>query len=142
MSVEHSPTKLRRICLVLAALVVVVFGVFAILLHSSANGRVFQVGDQVGFFGIGLLIAAAVLVFTRFRVRADETGIWVRNAVGERYFPWGVVVGIDIPDGATWAQMELHDDDTVGVLAIQTSDGDAAVDVVLALRQLLRSSQP
>ena len=142
MTVEHSPTKLRRICLVLAGLVVVVFGVFAVLLRTSANGQVFQVGDQLGFFGIGLFIAAAVLVFTRFRVRADESGIWVRNALGERYFPWGVVVSIDIPNGATWAQLELHDDDTVGILAIQTSDRDAAVDVVLALRQLLRSAQP
>ena len=139
MTVEHRPRKLRRIASVLAVLIVISFGVLAVFLpRGSTLPRSVELGDQLGFVGIGVLLAAGVVAFTRFRVRADETGVWVRNVLGERFFPWGVVVGVDIPSGSTWAQLELHDDETVALLAIQTSDGDEAVEVVLALRELLR----
>ena len=142
MTVDYVPRRLRRICQALAVLVVVVFGLIALLLtHGTAEGQVFGPADQAAFFGIGLLLATGVLVFTRFRVRADAQGIWVRNALGERYFPWAVVVGVDLPDGGTWAQLELHDDEVVAVLAVQTSDGDVAIDALIALRRLLRESR-
>ncbi len=142
MIVDHRPRKLRTIAFALAALTVIAFGVIAVLLpHGSQLSHRVAVGDQLAFFGIGLLLAAGVIAFTRFRVRADATGIWVRNVLGERYFPWGVVIGIDIPRGSTWAQLELHDDEVVGLLAVQTSDGDEAVEVVLALRTLLAESR-
>ena len=142
MRVEHVPRRLRRLCRLLAAVVVVVFGAVALLLPRGDDGvEAFGPADQAAFFGIGLLIAGGVLVLTRFRVRADERGVWVRNSLGERYFPWPVVVGVDLPRGATWAQLELHDDETVALMAVQTSDGAAAVDVVLALRGLLQEAQ-
>jgi hypothetical protein len=62
--------------------------------------------------------------------------------LGERYFPWGVVVGVHLPEGASWAQLELHDDETVALLALQTNDGDATIDNVLALRKLLQTGAP
>lgn len=138
MTVDHRPRRLGRIALGLAAALLVVFGVLAVLLPAG-DGELYGPADQVAFFLIGVLLAAGVLVFTRFRVRADDQGVWVRNALGERYFPWGVVVSVDLPEGATWAQLELHDDETVALLAVQTSDPEA-VDVVLALRRLLRGA--
>lgn len=141
-AVDHRPRRLRRICQVVAGVVVVVFGVVTLLLPRGDQAvEAFGPADQAAFFCIGLLIAAGVLVLTRFRVRADETGVWVRNSLGERYFPWPVVVGVDLPEGATWAQLELHDDETVALLAVQTSDGEQAVDTVLALRRLLREAR-
>ena len=142
MKVDYVPRRLRRICLVLAVVVLVVFGVLALLLpRGTADGQTFGLADQLSFFGIGVVLTAGVLVLTRFRVRADERGIWVRNSLGERYFPWAVVVSVDLPDGGTWAQLELHDDETVALLAVQTSDGDVAIDALIALRRLLRESR-
>ena len=136
-----TPVRLVRVCWLVAVLVVAVFGVIALLLPRGASGdQVFGRGDQVAFFVIGLLIALGVLAFTRVRVRADEQGIWVRNVVSDRFFPWGVVVRVDLRDGAPWAQLELHDDETVALLAVQSNDGDRAVDAVLALRKLLVAS--
>ena len=138
--VDHRPRRLRQVCWGLVVLVLGAFGAIALLLPTHGDAAVVRTSDQVSFFGIGIVLAAAVLAFTRFRVRADERGVWVRNALGERFFPWEVVVGVDLPDGATWAQLELHDDETVALLAVQTSDGAAAVDVVIALRRLLREA--
>lgn len=142
MSVEVVPRRLVRVCRGVAALVLVVFGVLAVLLpHGGSGGQTFGVADQIAFFGLGVLLAVGVLAFTQVRVRADAQGLWVRNVLGERFFPWAVVVGVDLADGAPWAQLELHDDETVALLAIQANDGDRAVDAVLALRGLLQTSR-
>ena len=141
MSVESRPRRLTTVCRVVAVLVLVVFAVLAVLLPQDTGGEQhFGLGDQIAFFVIGVLLAVGVLAFTRPRVRADDRGVWVRNVLGERYFPWGVVASVDLPNGAPWAQLELHDDDTVALLGIQSNDRDTAVDVVLALRDLLRQA--
>jgi hypothetical protein len=142
MRLEVVPRRLTRVCRAAAGLVVVVFGALAVLLpRGPADDQKFGVADQIAFFGIGLLLAAAVLAFTRARVRADERGVWVRNVLGDRFFPWGLVVAVDLRAGAPWAQLELHDDETVALLALQANDGDPTVDAVLALRKLLQTAQ-
>lgn len=141
-AVEVRPRRLVLACRSAAVLVVVVFGVLALLLPRGASGgQQFGAPDQIAFFGLGLLLAAAVLLLTRARVRGSEQGVWVRNPFGERFFPWGVVVAVHLDDGAPWAQLELHDDETVALLALQANDRDRAVDGVLALRALLRQSR-
>jgi len=142
VTVEARPRRLTLVCRGVAALVVVTFGVLALLLpRGSSNGQVFGPADQVGFFGIGLLLAVGVLCLTRPRVRADGHGVWVRNVLGDRFFPWQVVVGVHLPDGASWAQLELQDDETVAVLALQRSDQEPTVEAILAMRTLLRASR-
>ena len=140
MSLEIAPRRLTKVCRAVAVVLVLAFGVLALRLADDTE-QAFGPADQVAFFGIGLLLAAAVLAFTRARVRADTQGIWVRNVLGERFFPWQLVVSVDLPDGAGWAQLELHDDETVALLAVQANDGDTAVDAVLALRNLMHTAQ-
>ena len=142
ITVDVAPRRLTLVCRVVAFVVVAAFGVLALFLPEGASsGRPIGLADQLAFFLIGALVAAGVLAFTRARVRADLTGIWVRNVLGERYFPWALVVTVALPDGAPWAQLELQDDETVALLAIQSNDGDTAVDVVLALRKLMQTAQ-
>lgn len=142
MSVELRPRRLVLVCRAVAVVVVLAFGVLALLLpKGSSDGQQFGVADQVAFFGIGLLLAAAALLLTRARVQADDWGIRVRNVMGERAFPWQVVTSVALAEGAPWAQLELHDDETVALLALQANDGERTVEGVLALRQLLRDSQ-
>jgi hypothetical protein len=125
--IELRPRRLVIVCRAAAIGVVLVFGVLsAVLPKGSVAGRQFGPIDQVLFFFTGLLLAVAVLALTRPRVRADSQGVRVRNVLGERFFPWGVVVGVHLPDGASWAQLELHDDQVVALLAIQANDGELA----------------
>jgi hypothetical protein len=142
MSVLLRPRRLTLVCRCIAPVVLVVFGALAVLLPRGSTGdQRFGAGDQIAFFLLGVLIAVGVLAFSRPRVRADERGVWVRNVMGERYFPWALVTRVDLPPGAPWAQLELHDDDTVALLAVQSNDGDTAVEGVLALRKLLQTAQ-
>lgn len=135
----------RRLLLVCRAAGVILLGVFAVVAYllprGSAGGQRFGLGDQLAFFGIGVLLAWAVLQFTRVRVEADEAGVRVRNYVGEKFVPWQVVAGVRLDDASPWASLDLQDDDTIALLAVQANDGSRAVDAVVALRRLLAASR-
>lgn len=136
------PRRLLVVCRLAAGLLIAVFGVLALLLpRGTSDGQVFGPGDQLGFFGIGVLLTWAVLQFTRVRVTADEAGVRIRNYAGERYLPWQVVSGVRLDSGSPWASLDLQDDDTVALLGIQANDGPRAVDAVLELRRMLAASR-
>ena len=136
------PRRLTWVCWLVAALVVVVFGVLAVALGRVPDGDAkFRIADQFAFFVLGLIVAGLALMFTRARVEATADGVHVRNPFGTKDVPWQVVREVRLDDGAPWAVLELHDDETVQMLAVQSNDGDAAVDVVLELRALLRASR-
>lgn len=136
------PRKLLLVCRISAVVVLITFGVLAVLLpRGSAGGQQFQLADQVAFFGIGLLLVWVLLQFTRVRVEADDKGVRVRNYIGEKSLPWQVVAGVRFDEGASWASLDLHDDDTIALLAVQANDGARAVEAVVALRRLLAESR-
>ncbi|MCU1587172.1 MAG: putative rane protein [Frankiales bacterium] len=137
MNLVLRPRRLRRVCRLAAVVVLVVFGGLAALLPSrAAQGQHIGLGDQLSFFAIGLLLVAGVLALSRPRVRASAEGVWVRNVLGERFFPWAVVLQVRLPDGAPWAQLDLHDDEQVPLLGVQANDGELAVQAVAALNAL------
>jgi hypothetical protein len=140
--VTSRPHKLTRMCWGLAVFVALVFAAVGAGLRSGGRGdAAFQLADQIAMTLLGVLIGSAALLLTRPRVVADASGVRVRNVLGFTYFPWEVVTAVRLDDGASWASLELHDDDTVALLAVQSNDGERAVDVVLALRRLLAASR-
>ena len=132
-------------CWVLAPAVAVFFAVLALLLRGPVGGGphpgVFGPGDQVAMAILGLLAAGAILLFTRPRVVADERRIEVRNVIGTHDLPWAVVRRIVFERGNPWVSLELADDDTVAVMAVQAADKDHAVAAVQALRALHATSR-
>ena len=135
------PVKLARVCRIAAAALVIVFSVVAVSLRQGSGAATFQLADQVAMVVLGLLMAGAVLLLTRARVEADRTGIRVRNVVGDKALPWQVVRAVRLDDGASWASLDLQDDDTIALLAVQSNDKEYAVRSVLALRRLLAESR-
>jgi hypothetical protein len=121
---------------VLAALLVVVFAIVGILLRGSKTGAIFQVSDQIAMICVGILLAAATLLFAMPRVRADSDGIEVRNVLLSRRFAWSEVLSVTFPDGASWARLELPEDEYYPVMAVQAVDRERAVEAVRALRRL------
>ena len=136
------PRRLTRVCRVLAAVVVVVFTAIGVTLRSAAGGgAAFGLADQIAMICFGLLLAAGVLSFTRARVEGEPAGVRVRNVFGEKFVPWQVVREVRLDDGEPWAHLELQDDDTLALLALQANDGEHAIRGVLALRELHRASR-
>lgn len=131
------PFRATWVSIVLAVSLVVAFVVVAVLLRGSDTGVIFEASDQLAMIGIGILLAGGSLLFATPRVRADAEGIEVRNVVlMTKKYSWLDVLAISFPDGASFARLELPEDEYYGVLAIQAVDRDRAVEGVRALRRL------
>jgi hypothetical protein len=137
-AVEFRPRRIRVVAGVAAVVIVVVFTLLSFgLKGSTGEGRgQFRAGDQAAMIGLGVLCALGALVFTRPRVRADAEGIRIRNVVGGYELPWSVVRAVRFDRNSAWASLDLHDDETVPVHALQAADKAYAVDGVRALRAL------
>lgn len=130
------PRRVRRVAVACAVVIVAVFSTTAALLHGDATGVYFRPADQVAMALFGVLLAGAVLLLARPRLRAGAHGVGVRNVLGEQTFPWPLISAISFPDGASFARVELPEDEYVTVMAIQSSDGPRAVAAMRRLREL------
>ncbi|MGH3693383.1 MAG: PH domain-containing protein [Pseudonocardiaceae bacterium] len=131
---EARPRRARRVAIAAAVVLIVVFSVVAALLRQTPTGVYFQLSDQVAMALVGLLLAAAALLFARPRVRAGADGVEIRNLFGSRTVPWALVLRVSFPEGAPWARIEIPDDEYIAVMAIQAADGRHAVQAIRRLR--------
>jgi hypothetical protein len=116
--------------------------VIGVLLKASSTGVVFQTADQVAMVGLGVVIAGAVLLFARPRLRAGRSGLAVRNMLGEKVIAWPDVVDVSFPAGARWARVDLADDEYIPLMAIQAVDKERAVAAMDNVRALLSRYRP
>ena len=140
--VVFRPQRIRWVAVGAAVAVVALFTVLSFGLHGSTGegpGQ-FQRGDQAAMIGLGVLAGLGILTFCRPRVSADAERVRVRNVIGGYDLPWSVVRAVRFDRNSPWASLELHDDETVPVHALQAADKDYAVEGVRALRALHASA--
>ncbi|MEN3318801.1 MAG: hypothetical protein V7643_2202 [Mycobacterium sp.] len=125
-----------------AALILAAHITVGALLKISSTGVIFQTADQVAIALLGVVIAGAVLLFARPRLRVGAAGVAVRNLFGYKLIPWSDVVGVSFPRGARWARVDLPDDEYIPVMAIQAVDKERAVDAMDRVRGLLARYRP
>jgi hypothetical protein len=130
------PRKVLIAAWVGAVAIVGLFVAIALVLRNSPTGVFFRLADQIALVLLGLFIAGGLLLLARPRVRADAEGIEVRNILVTRRLPWSLVERVAFPDGASWARLDLPDDEYIAVLAIQAVDGRRAVDAITRVRAL------
>jgi hypothetical protein len=135
------PRKMLIAAWVGAVVTVGLFVAIAVVLRTDPTGVFFRFADQVALVLLGLFIAGGLLLFALPRVRADAEGIEVRNILVTRRLPWALVRRVSFPDGASWARLDLPDDEYLPVLAIQAADGQRAVDAITRLRALQARSR-
>ena len=130
------PRRITIYASIAALLVVGAMVVIGLLLLNSDEGVAFRTADQIGLIGIGLILGGLIMTAARPRLRADRNGLWVRNILGEEFTPWPLVVRIAYPQGAPWAQLNMPEDETKPVMAIQAMDRGRAVQALEAVREL------
>jgi len=142
-SVVAQGQKARKVAYISAGAILVVFvGVALTLRGRTDSGKsYFHPEDQVAMILLGLLCAAAVLMFTRPRIIADRSGVRVRNLLGWVEVPWEIVTAVRFDRGSPWVAIDLADDDVISVMAVQAADKDYAVTAVRGLRALLAASR-
>ncbi len=132
------PVRIRRYVIPFALILLAALVVAGVLMRQTPTGASFGSADQVAMIVVGVILACAVLLLLRPRVRADEHGIEVRNVFQGKWFDWADVRAVSFPDGSPWARVELLADEYYPVMAIQAHDGQRAVDAMRALRAMHR----
>ncbi|BDB43111.1 MULTISPECIES: PH domain-containing protein [Mycobacterium] len=127
---------------VAAVLILVAHIAGGLVLKIGSTGVVFQTADQVAMALLGVVLAGAVLLLTRPRLRIGPAGISVRNVLGDKLIVWPDVVGVSFPLGSRWARVDLPDDEYIPVMAIQAVDKERAVQAMDAVRSLLARYRP
>lgn len=137
-AVEYRPRRIRWVAGISALAVVILFTALSFGLHGATGDGLgqFERGDQTAMIGLGVLAALGILAFTRPRVRADADHVQIRNVVGNFDLPWSAVRAVRFDRNSAWAMLELHDDETVPVHALQAADKEYAVEAVRSLRAL------
>ena len=125
-----------------AALILAAHIAVGVLLKISSTGVIFQTADQVAIALLGVVIACAVLLFARPRLRVGAAGIAVRNLFGYKLILWPDVVNVSFPSGARWARVDLPDDEYIPVMAIQAVDKERAVEAMDNVRGLIARYRP
>jgi hypothetical protein len=120
-----------------AAIIFAAHVTVGVLLKIKSTGVIFQTADQVAIALLGAVIAGAVLMFARPRLRVGASGVAVRNLFGYKLIPWADVVDVSFPRGARWARIDLPDDEYVPVMAIQAVDKNRAIDAMDRVRGLI-----
>lgn len=133
---EVRPRRAVRTARIVAAVIAVLFTVAGIASAHSATGVNFRGADQVAVICFGWLLAGAVLLLTRPRVRVGAHGVSVRNILGDNMFEWKDIRGVTIPDKRAWARLELVGDEYVPMLAIRVNDKEHAADAMDRFRDL------
>lgn len=133
---RYRPRRIRVVGWFAAAVVLLTSLALSAALSGPINDgpATFGLADRIALAGLGVLGAAAALLLTRPMVEADADGVRVRNIVGGYRLPWEVVRAVRYERGASWATLELRDDDVLAVLAVQAVDKQRAVAAVRALR--------
>lgn len=126
-----------------AAFVIAAAGItVGLLLKIRSTGAYFRTADQVSMAVLGLILAAAILLLARPRLRVGPAGIGVRNVLGYRLIPWDEVVDVSFPTGARWARVDIADYEYVPILAIQSVDRERAVAAMDTVRALMARYRP
>lgn len=130
----------RRIVIYALIATVVIVGsslAVSIMLHGTNDGVAFGGYDQGAVIGVGVILGTTIMIAAaRPRLRVDSEGLSIRNMVGHRRVPWKWVQRISFPEGAQWPVVQLPDDETYPIVAIQAMDRQRAVDALRQLRVL------
>jgi hypothetical protein len=136
------PRKITILASIAAGLAIVAMVVIGLLLRDTNEGVEFRTTDQVGLIGVGLVLGGVIMTAARPRLRVDQSGLWIRNVLGEQFVPWQLVVRVAYPQGAPWAQVLMPDDEIKPLMAIQAMDRGRAVTALDKVRELQATYGP
>lgn len=119
------PRRTRKVTLVVAALDIVVLGAIALGLTNAGNADL-SIGDRIGVFWFGVVVATVLLKQSNVRAVATAEGVLVVNLLRRRKLAWAEILGVTLQRGDPWVTLDLSDGTNLAVMGIQASDGKAA----------------
>jgi hypothetical protein len=113
LPVTFRPTRTRAIMLSAAVAIFVVVTAVGLLLKPLGPG------ERASFVLTAALLAGVMLVLSRPRVVAEESGVTVVNLTTKRRLEWAEIVSVNLRPGDPWVFLNLSDGTSLPALGIQ-----------------------
>ncbi|MFB0631848.1 PH domain-containing protein [Streptomyces sp. AB3(2024)] len=131
LPVTFRPTRTRAVLLGVGLAMFATITAIALLLESLSPG------ERVSFVFTAALMSSVLVLLSRPKVVADETGVTVVNLTTTRRLEWPQIVRVNLRPGDPWVFLDLSDGSSLPVLGIQPGIARArAIDDARALRAL------
>ncbi|MCX5137867.1 PH domain-containing protein [Streptomyces sp. NPDC060011] len=113
LPVTFRPARTRAVLLGAGAAILVVITTVAMLLEQLGPG------ERLSFILTAALLFGVLLLLSRPKVVADETGVTVVNIAGRRRLDWAEILRVNLRPGDPWVFLDLSDGTSLPVLGIQ-----------------------
>jgi hypothetical protein len=113
LPVTFRPSLTRAVLLTAGVAIFVVITTVALLLEQLSPG------EKLSFVFIGALLFGVLLMLSRPKVVADETGVTVVNITSRRHLEWAEILQVNLRPGDPWVFLNLSDGTSLPVLGIQ-----------------------
>ena len=141
--VNARPIRTPRMAWIAAVVVAIALIICGILLPHTTNGVNFDLADQIGIAGSGIIVAIGILALTRPRLHADADGVDVKAFFGGwRHIDWDLIVAVEFPSKVRFARLVLPGEELIVLFAVQRADGEQSVQAMQGLRALFAASRP
>jgi hypothetical protein len=131
LPVTFRPSRTRAVLLTAGAAIFVVISTVAMLLEQLSPG------DRLTFIFTGALVFGVLLMLSRPKVVADETGVTVVNITSRRHLDWAEILQVNLRPGDPWVFLNLSDGTSLPALGIQPGIAKKrAIEDARALRAL------
>ncbi|GAA3992617.1 MULTISPECIES: PH domain-containing protein [Streptomyces] len=113
LPVTFRPGRTRAVLLTAGVAILVVITTVAMLLEQLSPG------ERLSFVFTGALLFGVLLMLSRPKVVADETGVTVVNIASKRRLAWAEIVQVNLRPGDPWVFLNLSDGTSLPALGIQ-----------------------
>ncbi|MFJ6835337.1 PH domain-containing protein [Streptomyces sp. NPDC091209] len=113
LPVTFRPARTRAVLLTAGASILVVITTVAMLLEQLGPG------EKLSFIFTAALLFGVLVLLSRPKVVADESGVTVVNIASRRHLDWAEIVQVNLRPGDPWVFLDLSDGTSLPALGIQ-----------------------
>jgi hypothetical protein len=137
LPVTFRPGRTRAVLLTAGAAIFVVLTVIALLIPNLSPG------ERISFIFTGALLFGVLMLLSRPKVVADESGVTVVNIATSRRLAWAEIVQVNLRSGDPWVFLDLSDGTSLAAMGIQPGIAkERAISDARALRALADARTP
>ncbi|MFB6619141.1 PH domain-containing protein [Streptomyces sp. NPDC085524] len=131
LPVTFRPNRTRAVLLSVGLVMFTTITAIAVLLERLSPG------ERISFVFTAALLSSVLVLLSRPKVVADETGVTVVNLTTKRRLEWAQILRVNLRPGDPWVFLDLSDGTSLPALGIQPGVARAkAIGDARALRAL------
>ncbi|MER6254849.1 MULTISPECIES: PH domain-containing protein [Streptomyces] len=113
LPVTFRPTRTRVVLLGVGLAMFATITAIALLLENLSPG------ERISFVFTAVLLSSVLVLLSRPKVVADETGVTVVNLTNTRRLEWAQILRVNLRPGDPWVFLDLSDGTSLPALGIQ-----------------------